>query len=163
VYRAADADRSLGQLAPCGEDRVCVLDSRSGSETVELAAVQVDGGQLWRRPARDADSILPVGDRVLVATDSPDARWTLRDSDGGELLSRDGTAVRVDDGNLLSFAGTFSTSSTDLSLAGVGALSGSATELGPLPQTRGETCSWNRSVIACMADEQFVLWRYAED
>jgi outer membrane protein assembly factor BamB len=165
VYRAADGDRALVELDACGDDRLCVLDSRSSAaDTTEVAAVSTgDAGQLWRQKAAGADILLPLGDRVVVAnTDSTDPSWVLRDDKGKELAKRDGTAVRLDAGNALSFAGGLSTISTDISVAGVAASGGDVTELGPLRQARGETCSWSSTVIACMADTDFVLWRFAE-
>lgn len=165
IYRAPDERRSLLQIQPCGPDRVCLLDSRSAeAESVEVAAVDAaGGGQLWREPEPGADVLVGVGDRVLVARSSGEAAWALRDDRGGELIRREGTAVRLDAGNVLSFVGSFSTVSSDLSVAGVGAGSGAATELGPLPQARGETCSWSTARIACMAETEFVLWSFTEN
>jgi hypothetical protein len=164
IYRAADERRSLTDIQPCGPDRVCVLDSRaSDGKTVEVAAVDAaDGGQLWRQPAPDADLLVPVGDEVLVARTVGERGWVLRGGDGKRRAGRPGTAVRLDAGNVLSFTGSLTTSSTDISVAGVGAGSGAATELGPLVDARGQTCSWSSTVIACMADTDLVLWRFAE-
>jgi hypothetical protein len=117
---------------------------------------------VWRQPAPEAEDLVPVGDRVLVRRTTTDARWVLRGADGKELAKHDGLAVRLDGGNALSFTGPFGTSSADLSVAGVGAVGGEITELGPLADARGETCSWNSRVVVCMAEKEFVLWRFAE-
>jgi outer membrane protein assembly factor BamB len=165
VYRAPDEKRSLTGLAPCGKDRICLLDSSSGdSATVEIASVDAaKGGQRWRQPAPEADALVPVGDGVLVLIGSGTSAWTLRDGEGKELVRREGTAARLDGANLLSFGGSLSSSPTDVSVAGVLVDGGKVTELGPLHQARGESCSWNARVIACMTEKDFALWRFAAE
>jgi hypothetical protein len=162
LYRAPDESRTLDELEPCGEERLCVLDGTSSSDATEVASIDVvKSGQVWRHKAPAAEDIVPVGDRVLVRRGTGETSWVLRDAEGKELASREGTAVRLDGGNVLSFTGSFGTSSADLSVAGVGAVSGEVTELGPLPEARGESCSWNSKVVVCMTDTEFVLWRIA--
>jgi len=165
VYRAPDDERRLGGIAPCGEERVCLLDTRSSeADTTEVAAIDVaGGGQKWREGSAGAEQLVPVGDGVLVQRTTGTPGWSLRDAEGAEVLRRDGTAVRLDAGNVLAFVGTLSSSEADLSIAGVGVEERKATELGPLRQARGATCSWNSQVIACMAETDFVLWRFAEE
>ncbi|HWG99486.1 MAG TPA: Hsp70 family protein [Pilimelia sp.] len=163
VYQSADERRALHRLAPCGPGRVCVLDTRAyDSSTMEVAGIDAaKGGQRWRHPAAEADELLPVGESVLVQRTGGEVGWVLRDRDGAEVLRRDGFAVRVDAANLLSVVGGLTSGGSDLSVAGVGARSGTATELGPLQQGRGGTCTWNTEVVACMGEEKFILWRFA--
>lgn len=70
-------------------------------------------------------------------------------------------AVRVDAGNPLVFADPLTSGEDDRSVAGVGAASGKVVELGQLTDVRGESCSWNTSVIACGGTKEFVLHRFA--
>ena len=75
VYTAKDPHRKAKRLAPCGTDRVCVLDNvSSDAKTTEVAAVDTDaGGQQWRHAAPRADMLRPLGDgaSLLVFSGSP--------------------------------------------------------------------------------------------
>ena len=117
---------------------------------------------IWRQKAARAENLIPVGDRVLVTTGTYEPTWVLRDDTGKELASRQGTVVRLDGANALSFSGTLSTTATNLSVAGVGARGGVVTELGPLREARGSTCSWSVTAVICQAGLDFVLWRFTE-
>jgi hypothetical protein len=71
-----------------------------------------------------------------------------------------GRAARLDGGNLLRFNQALSTTPDNPALHGVH-VGDDAVPLGALRDVRSQTCSWNTSVIACVADETFVLQRFA--
>ncbi|PWU44707.1 hypothetical protein DLJ46_24605 [Micromonospora globispora] len=105
---------------------------------------------------------MPFGERVLAHRTYPEPAATLFGPDGRRVLAeRPGVAVRVDAGNLLVFADPLTSGEDDRSVAGVGAESGKVVELGQLTDVRGESYSWNTSVIACGAAKEFVLHRFA--
>nr|MDT0663278.1 Hsp70 family protein [Micromonospora sp. DSM 115978] len=164
VYRAPDERRRVGGLVPCGQRQVCLLESAGlDGATTELVAVNAEEqGARWRRPAPDAQLLMPVGDHVLAGTTLSEYRFTVFRPDGGELLSRDGMAARVDGGNLLAFAERPSTYADDASVAGVRVSSAEPVELGQLKGVRAANCSWNAAVIVCPAESDFVVRRFAE-
>jgi hypothetical protein len=165
VYRAPDDRRRVGGLVPCGKRQVCLLESVNlDRATTELVAVDTEKqGPRWRRPVPDAQVLMPVGEHVLTASTLSEYRFTIFRPDGGELLRRDGVAVRVNGGNLLAFAESPSTFPDDASVAGVGVGSSSPVELGQLKGVRAAGCSWNETVIVCPSESDFVLRRFARD
>ena len=58
VYTAHDPRRQVRAGAPCGDGRICVLDSISSDDkTTEIAAIDVAAHkELWRRPAHGTGS-----------------------------------------------------------------------------------------------------------
>ena len=138
---AATGTHRLCALVPCGGHRACLLEVTGGdAETAEVvAATEGKSSERWSAPG--ADHLVPFGERVLA--------------------DRPGVAVRVDAGTLLVFADPLTSSEDDRSVAGVGAESGKVVELGLLTDVRGESCSWNTSVIACGRAKEFELHRFA--
>jgi hypothetical protein len=163
LYRSADGSRRLERLVACGPERLCLLDAASTSDAQVSVIDIVEARRLWWKDAPGADDVVPVGDRVLVSGRGSDEGWKLFDDDGNQVTEQEGKAVRLNAGNLLSFTGSYSTISADLSVGGIGPRSDEAVQLGPLKQARGETCSWNTEVIACMTENDFALWRFVED
>jgi hypothetical protein len=82
---------------------------------------------------------------------------------GGErfFAQRQGVAVRINGGNVLLFATMPASYAVDLSVAGVAVETGELTELGLLPEVRGEGCAWSGVYIVCPGDDNFRIWRYA--
>jgi molecular chaperone HscA len=168
LYTAADKNRKVVRdgLSPCGDDRVCLLDSVSSDvKTTQVAAVDVGAGkQLWRRPAPGADTLTPMGDRILTTnvTGTPASR--LYDADSRSVLKPEdqgGAAVRVNAASALVFSAQPSSSLADTGLVGVDAGAGGRTPLGTLTRSYGKTCSWNERAIVCAADKNFTVWRFA--
>ncbi|MGC1214393.1 MAG: PQQ-binding-like beta-propeller repeat protein, partial [Micromonospora sp.] len=161
LYTAEDAKHRPKALVPCGEHRACLLEVAGGdAATAEVvAATEGEGSERWSAPG--TDQLVPFGERVLAQRTYPEPAVTLFGADGTRVLAeRPGVAVRVDAGNLLVFADPLTSAEDDRSVAGVGAESGTVVELGLLTDVRGESCSWNTSVIACGGATEFVLHRF---
>jgi hypothetical protein len=118
-----------------------------------------DGSGAWHRGVASAESLVPVGDSVLVARSTSPASVSLLDAGGKISWTRDGVAARLDGGNLLTFSKPLSTSPDDPALAGQH-LGDDFQQLGPMADVRSSTCSWNTSVIACVRDKDFTLQRF---
>jgi molecular chaperone HscA len=169
VYTAGDKDRAAldGGLSPCGDGRVCVLDWVSSDEkTTQVAAIDVVAGkELWRHPAPAADTLTPIGDRILATnvTGTPGSR--LYDADGRSILKAEdqsGAVVRINGASALVFSGQPSSSLADMGLVGVDASGGGRTPLGTLTRSYGKTCSWDEYAMVCAAEKSFRVWRFAD-
>ncbi|RZU50557.1 putative pyrroloquinoline-quinone binding quinoprotein [Krasilnikovia cinnamomea] len=162
LYTAPDDNTRFEHLTPCGTDRVCAVQTTSSdAKTAQVVAVDVaEGGRRWAWPLPDTNNLVPVGDSLLAAQNTTPAKVSLLGADGTVRWTRDGVAARLDGGNLLRFAKPLSTYTDDPSVAGEH-LGDDAVELGPLSGVRPATCAWNTAVLACVADEDFVLRRFA--
>ncbi|MER7335473.1 MULTISPECIES: Hsp70 family protein [unclassified Micromonospora] len=162
LYTATDDRKRPEALVPCGEHRACLLETTGGEdESTEVVAATEKKVAHW--PAPEATRLVPLGEHLLVRRTSSESVSTLFDPDGRAVLrDRPGVAVRLDAGNLLVFADPPSSVEDDRSVAGVAAGTGAVSEMGELADVRSETCSWNTSVIACGAKEDFVLYRFAD-
>ena len=108
--------------------------------------------------------LVRVGERVLARRSYPEPAVTLFAADGKRILDdEEGVAVRVDAGNLLLFADALGSGVDDRGVAGVGAGSGKRVPLGELRDVRGDSCSWNTELIACGAEQDFVLHRFVKE
>jgi len=67
---------------------------------------------------------------------------------------------RLDGGNTLQFSKALSASADDPALAGEH-LGDAAVPLGSLADVRSSTCAWDTSHLACVADQDFVVQRFA--
>ncbi|MEU2704194.1 Hsp70 family protein [Micromonospora aurantiaca (nom. illeg.)] len=160
LYEAPEQGGRVKDLVTCGERRVCLLETpgSGADDTRVVAATEGEGTRQW--PAPRAESLVPVGEHVLAGRDSPDA-VTLFAPDGTAVLrDRDGTAVRLDAGNLLIFSEAPSAYEDDRVLAGT-AVDGKPVEMGQLKQIRSESCSWNTEMLVCGAEKEFRLYRFA--
>ena len=160
LYEAPEQGGRVKDLVTCGERRVCLLETpgSGADDTRVVAATEGEGTRQW--PAPRAESLVPVGEHVLAGRDSPDA-VTLFAPDGTPVLrDRDGTAVRLDAGNLLIFSEAPSAYEDDRVLAGT-AVDGKPVEMGQLKQIRSESCSWNTEMLVCGAEKEFRLYRFA--
>ncbi|WP_130339224.1 hypothetical protein [Micromonospora kangleipakensis] len=162
LHRAQDDRHRPRGLVPCGEHRACLLEVTDADQATAVVVAAAEGKKAERWSAPGADLLVPLGERVLARRTYPDPAVTLFGPDGQRVLdARDGTAVRVDAGNLLVFAEPLGSGEDDRSVAGVGTESGRVVELGQLKDVRGESCSWNTEVIACASTKDFVLYRFA--
>ncbi|WP_433112070.1 Hsp70 family protein [Micromonospora sp. CA-246542] len=164
VYRAANAEYRPKALVACGERRACLVQVRNSDaeHTEVVAATEGKAAISWSAPG--TTDLVPVGEQVLTQREYPKATVTLFDTAGKAVLTdRPGVAARLDAGNLLVFAEPTSTVADNRSVAGVWAESGDVDELGQLVDVRSASCSWNTRVIACGADKDFVLYRFADD
>ncbi|MFC0505632.1 Hsp70 family protein [Micromonospora costi] len=162
LYRAPDDRRRPKALVACGEHRACLLEVPDGevARAEVVAATEGKSPVHWAAPG--ATALLPLGERLLVRTGDSSPTSTLFDAAGKPLLrDRPGVGVRLDAGNLLVFAKTPSTIEDDRGLSGVRAATGEVAELGQLTGVRSATCSWNTRVIACGAEKDFVVYRFA--
>ncbi|MFJ8829349.1 Hsp70 family protein [Micromonospora aurantiaca] len=160
LYEAPEQGGRVKDLVTCGERRVCLLETpgSGADDTRVVAATEGEGTRQWRAPR--AESLVPVGEHVLAGRDSPDA-VTLFAPDGTPVLrDRDGTAVRLNAGNLLIFSEAPSAYEDDRVLAGT-AVDGKPVEMGQLKQIRSESCSWNTEMLVCGAEKEFRLYRFA--
>jgi molecular chaperone HscA len=169
IFTAGDKDRKVrdGGLSPCGDGRVCVLDQVSyDDKTTQIAAIDmVAGKELWRHPAPAADTLTPIGDRILATnvTGTPGSR--LYDAAGRSILKAEdqsGAVVRINGASALVFSGQPSSSLTDMGLVGVDASGGGRIPLGTLTRSYGKTCSWDEYAMVCAAEKSFRVWRFAD-
>ncbi|MEU8300015.1 Hsp70 family protein [Micromonospora sp. NPDC048909] len=164
LYRSRD-DRSRPKaLVACGERRACLLEVPDSEAARTEVVVATEEGAVQHWPAPNAATLVPLGERLLVRRTDPAATSTIFDAKGKTVLrDRDGVGVRLDAGNVLVFAKPPSSVEDDRSMAGVWAGNGEVAELGQLKDVRSATCSWNTRVIACGAEKDFVLYRFASD
>ncbi|MEU4239183.1 Hsp70 family protein [Actinoplanes sp. NPDC026619] len=160
VYTTQTADSGMKDVTPCGDDRVC-FDEVIGSDakTNSVVALDVDSGQVvWRYKLGNVETIVPVGEAVVASTTSNES--TLIDGAGKQVWTRTGEAARLDGGNLLEFSKPLSRSPDDPALSGRH-LGDDAVPLGALSDIRSDTCAWNTSTLACVAEKDFVLLTFA--
>ncbi|AEV88891.1 Synaptojanin-2 [Actinoplanes sp. SE50] len=160
VLHTARNGAEVTDLTPCGDDRICFVET-AGYQRDKAEAVAYDltaHKETWRRPAPQAETLVPVGDAVLVTTGKS---TTLLGADGkAQWTDEPGDAVRLDAGNVLRFSDTLSPSVDDRILTGVH-LGDQPALIGRLRDVRSSTCSWNRSVIACAGDKDYLIARFA--
>ncbi|MEV6495049.1 PQQ-binding-like beta-propeller repeat protein, partial [Actinoplanes sp. NPDC051633] len=151
-------------LAPCGDDHACWIEKASyDAETTQIAGADVSTGaaSIWHVKAPNAETLVPVGDNVLVGQNASSApKVTLLDSAGKEQFTADGQGARLDGGNVLLFSKALSTSLDDPALAGQH-VGDDPVQLGPLAGVHSASCSWNTEVIACVTDKDLRLQRFA--
>jgi outer membrane protein assembly factor BamB len=160
ILYTSGKDADVKDLTPCGDDRICFVET-VGYDRAKAQVVAFDlekHREAWRRPAPEVASLVPVGDAVLAVADDS---TTLFDADGKpQWTDQPGVAARLDAANVLRFSGTLSASVADQTLDGVH-LGDQPVQMGVLRAVRGGTCSWNTFVLACVADKDFVVTRFA--
>ncbi len=115
--------------------------------------------------AAGADTLVPVGDRVLGTNAVGTPASALYDSGGKQLLvdeDRPQVAVPVNSGSLLLLSVQTSSYPGDVSLVGVRATDGTRTALGQLTKVRTRSCSWNERFLVCPGEKEFGVWRFAK-
>ncbi|BCJ43213.1 hypothetical protein GCM10010168_00450 [Actinoplanes ianthinogenes] len=156
----AKKDGTVSSLAPCGDDRICFIETQSYAyDRSEVVAVDLEQHrEVWRKTTPRAKWLIPVGDTVLAVGDES---TTLYDADGKpEWEGLKGTAARLDGGNVLRFSDDLSTSVGDRYLDGVH-LGDTKVPIGALQDVRSSSCSWNTSVVACAGEKDFVIKQFA--
>ncbi|WIM96179.1 PQQ-binding-like beta-propeller repeat protein [Actinoplanes oblitus] len=156
----AKKDGTVTGLAPCGDDRICFIETVSYAyEKSEVVAADLQQHkEAWRRTTPKVKALIPVGDAVLAVGDESN---TLYDADGKpEWEGVPGAAARLDGGNVLRFSDEPSASVGDRYLEGVH-LGDKKAPIGALQDVRSSSCSWNTSVVACVGEKDFVIKRFA--
>ncbi|MCO1594772.1 Hsp70 family protein [Micromonospora sp. RHAY321] len=164
LYRAGDDQRRPKELVACGKRRACLLEvpDSDAARTEVVAATEGERPSRW--PAPGVTRLVPLGEQLLGQREYPEPTVSLFDASGKTVLrDRRGVAARLDEGNVLVFAKAPSTVADNRVLAGVWAESGEVDELGELQDVRSASCSWNTRVIACGAEKDFVVYRFAND
>jgi molecular chaperone HscA len=164
LYTAPDDRYQLEVLAMCGEARACLLDSiSSDAKSTSVVAIDLEkGGELWRKPAPEADLLVHFDEEVVAQATSSANRFQIFDPDGNLLLEREGAVGRVDAGNLLLFD-EIASSTDDYSVAGMHAGSKDVIEMGQLKDVKTDSCSWNATHIVCAGQADFLVARFARD
>lgn len=161
-YTVSTSGGRLDQLTPCGRNRVCVIETAgSGGKTARVVAIDVAKGGHWSTTVPDADTLLPVGESLLVGRNTSPDSVSLLNGDGRIVWTRDGTAGRLDAGNLLLFSKSLSTGTDDPALTGQH-LGDEVKPLGALADIRTSSCAWNTATLACVGDKDFELIRFAK-
>jgi len=162
ILYGAPAGARISELTACGDERICWVETIDFDvKRARVAGVDVvKGGGLWRRDLPNADRLVPVGDHVLAGQSTSPPRVALIDGEGRQVWNVEGAAARLDGGNLLRFGRPLTATPDDPALYGQH-LGDETVPLGALNDVRSQTCSWNTSVIACVADDNFVVQRFA--
>jgi hypothetical protein len=160
LYTAQQKNTQMADVTACGDNRICFSETVGyEDETATVVALDVTGeGVVWRYPLGDIESLVPVGEAV-IATDN-EAQTTLIDDAGTKVWTSTGEAARLDGGNLLEFSAPLSRSAGDLGVSGRH-LGDQAVPLGTFREIRTDTCAWNTSMVACVADKDFILQEFA--
>ncbi|GAA4200021.1 Hsp70 family protein [Actinocatenispora rupis] len=172
------SNRKVDWMVPCGEDEslVCVKDhvpsdsADSGAEAktdrlvvLKLAASGANK-PVKTLPLPGLDSVVPVGDRLVVNTvvdSNPDL--TVYDDDFDKVaVDFSGEAARVDDATVLTANGVVtggSATSQDWTLSGGGVRSGSNKSLNKVSADLTR-CQWNDRYMACPGDGGYEFWQF---
>ena len=159
LYTAQAPNGGLSDLTACGDDRVCFVE-KSGYDPKTAEVVAVDASKddrIWHYPLAGTNKLVPVGTAVLASTSSD---TTLIDANGRKVTTA-GAVARLDGGNVLEFNKAPTGGIQDPYMVGQH-LGDDPVQLGPLSDVRSETCSWNTSLVACVADEDFVMERFTK-
>jgi hypothetical protein len=150
-------------MTSCGADRVCVVETTgSDADSAQVVAIDAAGkGVVWRRTVANVDGIVTVGEAVLASRSTLPESTSLLDAKGRVAWTRAGFVGRLDGGNMLQFSKALSTSADDPALSGEH-LGDDAVPLGSLAGVRTSTCTWDTTYLACVADEDFVIERFAD-
>ncbi|XVV12343.1 Hsp70 family protein [Actinoplanes sp. CA-131856] len=160
TYTAGGTTARLSGLIPCGDDRACAIEGTGyGDENATVVALDLaEGGKLWERKVPKAETLVPVGEAVLARSTAPET--TLVDATGKQIWTGKADAVRLDAANVLEFSKPLVGYVDDPAVAGRH-LGDDPVQLGPLQGVRTSSCAWNTSLLACVADKDFVVTRFA--
>ncbi|XVU25089.1 Hsp70 family protein [Actinoplanes sp. CA-054009] len=161
TYTAGRPTARLSGLIPCGDDRVCAIEGTGyGDDNATVIALDVaKGGKLWDRKVAKAETLVPVGEAVLARSTAPET--TLIDATGKQIWTGKADAVRLDAANILEFSKPLVGYVDDPAVAGRH-LGDDPVQLGPLQGVRTSSCAWSTKLLACVADKDFVVTRFAE-
>jgi len=85
---------------------------------------------------------------------------TLIDAKGTKIWTHAGEAARLDGTNLLEFSKMLTSSPGETAVYGRH-LGDEAVPLGSFDDVRADTCAWDKAMLACVAEKDFVLQRFA--
>lgn len=156
TLHSAGSTDDIDWLIPCGR-LLCFLQTPGyDSKSRKIYAVGDEGA--WQKSAPGVGSLVPVGDRGVLANSDKESILFV---DGKPAWTWQGFAVRLDAANVLRFNDRLSSSIEDRALSGVH-VGDEAVELGLIRDVRSNTCSWNTSVVACVTEEQYVVYSFTE-
>ncbi|SNY04652.1 Hsp70 family protein [Paractinoplanes atraurantiacus] len=160
TYTAGSATARLTGLIPCGDDRVCAIEGTGyGDDNATVVALDAaEGGKVWERKVAKAETLVPVGEAVLARSTAPET--TLIDATGKQIWTGKSDAVRLDAANILEFSKPLVGYVDDPAVAGRH-LGDDPVQLGPLQGVRTSSCAWNTTLLACVADKDFVVTSFA--
>jgi molecular chaperone HscA len=160
LYTTQAQNSQMKDVTPCGDDRVC-FDEEVGYDGKSATVVSLDvagGKQLWRYPLANVETIVGVGEAVLATTTT--SEMSLINGGGKKIWTHTGEAARLDGGNLIEFSKPLSRSPDGPALTGRHVGDGPK-PLGSFDDVRSDTCSWNTSTLACVAEKDFVIQKFA--
>ncbi|WP_433792440.1 PQQ-binding-like beta-propeller repeat protein [Actinoplanes sp. CA-252034] len=154
LYTAGDSE-DVDQLTPCG-DLLCLVVSTGYDGKGDV--VRALGGEgAWEKAVAGVEDLVAVGSNGLLAVGD---EGTTLFVGGKEAWYRLGVTVRLDARNVLTFSGGLTSSVSDRELSGTH-LGEESVNLGVLSEVRPDSCSWNTSVIACVAEKDYVIQSFA--
>jgi hypothetical protein len=158
ILHNVDAKDDVTWLGPCGK-LLCLIQN-PGYEAAEATVMAVGGEGAWSLKVPKAERLVPVGDTGVLALGDDGSTLIV---DGKQVWSDTTLAVRLDAGNVLRFSDSLTSSVSDRTLSGfhVGDEPGQISELGQILDVRSDSCSWNTSVLACAAEEKYVVYSFA--
>jgi outer membrane protein assembly factor BamB len=148
-------DETVDELTPCGKLLCFVVRTGYDRKADKVRAVGGEGA--WEKALPQVEGLVAVGANGLLAIGDEGTALFIG---GKNEWYRLGVTVRLDARNVLSFSDSLGSSVGDRELSGTH-LAEDSVNLGVLPDIRPETCSWNTSVIACAAEKDYVLYRFA--
>ncbi|GIE28041.1 hypothetical protein Ait01nite_010860 [Actinoplanes italicus] len=159
IVHTVDAKDDVKWMGACGK-LLCLIQN-PGYESAQAKVIAVGGEGAWNRTVPKAERLVPVGDTAVLAI-SDDGTTLI--ADGKQVWSDSTLAVRLDAGNVLRFSDNLTSSVSDRTLSGfhVGDEPGQINELGQILDVRSDSCSWNTSVLACVAEEKYVVYSFAD-
>jgi hypothetical protein len=159
IAHTVDTKDDIKWLGPCGK-LLCLIQN-PGYESAEATVVAVGGEGAWSLKVPKAERLVPVGDTGVLAMSDEGTTLIV---DGKQVWSDTTLAVRLDAGNVLRFSESLTSSVSDRTLSGfhVGDEPGQISELGQILDVRPDSCSWNTTVLACVAEEKYVVYSFAD-
>lgn len=164
-YTSTDGTRGVAQMQPCGRGALCLLettdDPDSSDRRIEnrpaVTAVDLAAGRsLWHAEVRGAESMQPVGDRLLVSIRDITTMMSsdqIFDVTGKPLLVAGGEVRPINAHSALRFA------AGQTSVSGLDLASGTETPLGTVPASP-IACGWNDRLLVCPTEKGFGVWRF---
>jgi hypothetical protein len=159
IAHTVDTKDDIKWLGPCGK-LLCLIQN-PGYEAAQAEVVAVGGEGAWSLKVPKVERLVPVGDTGVLAISDEGTTLIV---DGEQVWSDATLAVRLDAGNVLRFSDDLTSSVSDRTLSGfhVGDEPGQISELGQILDVRSDSCSWNTSVLACVAEEKYVVYSFAD-
>jgi hypothetical protein len=165
VYQSPHATPRLRALAPCGAQRICLVEGYDAD--ADVVAVDFDAhASVWRMHSGDLDTLTPMGESVLGRTVGGEIG--VYGATSFSVLVPSGSAdvaERVDaDRALLLRPETEASAkaSDDTEVVGVSIVTGERIILGRV-RIWPTSCSWDAQALVCATRTGFQVWRFATD